>query len=95
MSDYISRALALDLCPNIAEETLKRIPAADVRAAVRGKWICDHPGKNFGKEVRLDKDGCPVTSCHCSVCGEWLTASDEYPAKGSFCPNCGADMREK
>ncbi len=38
MSDYISRAIALDLCPNNAVETLKKIPAADVRPVVRGKW---------------------------------------------------------
>lgn len=76
-------------------EKIDRLPPADVRPVVRGKWISDHPGKNLGEEVRLDKDGCPENSCYCSVCGEWLTASDEYQVKGRFCPNCGADMREE
>lgn len=39
------------------------------------------------------KNGCPVSSCYCSECGEWLTASDEYYVRGNFCPNCGSDNR--
>lgn len=69
-------------------------PAADVVEVRHGRWISDSPGKRFGTVVRLDKDGCPVGSCHCSECGEWLTASDEYPVIGYYCPNCGAKMTE-
>lgn len=68
------------------------IPAADVAPVRRGRWISDGAGKRFGTVVRLDKDGCPVDTCHCSECGEWLTASDEYPVIGRYCPNCGAKM---
>lgn len=65
-------------------------PLPDVREVVRGKWMDDN-----GKTVPWDKlnKNCPAHSAFCSVCGEWLTASDEYPAIGNFCPNCGADMR--
>lgn len=60
-----------------------------VRLVLRGKWLdCN------GNHVPLDDCGCPKTSCWCSVCGDWLTASDEYSTRGRFCPNCGVDMRE-
>ena len=64
------------------------IPAADVQPVRHGRWISER----LGTVVRLDKDGCPVDTCHCSECGEWLTASDEYAAIGRYCPNCGAKM---
>lgn len=55
----------------------------------KGEWLNRH-----GRPVPFDdKDNEPTDSCHCSLCGEWLVASDEYAVKGSFCPNCGADMR--
>lgn len=73
-------------------ELVRTLPAADVVEVRHGRWISDSPGKRFGTVVRLDKDGCPVGSCHCSECGEWLTASDEYPVIGYYCPNCGARM---
>ena len=52
-----------------------------------GKWIGDN-----GKEVYLDEFGNTKHSCHCSVCGDWLVASDEYGCRGRYCPNCGAKM---
>ena len=78
--------------PVVRLDELRKLPSEDVAPVKRGQWISDAPGKRFGKPVRLDKDGCPVDSCHCSECGEWLTASDEYPARGRYCPNCGAIM---
>ena len=74
------------------DRRIQRVPAADVQPVRHGQWISDAPGKRFGTVVRLDKDGCPVDPCHCSECGEWLTASDEYPVIGYYCPNCGAKM---
>ena len=62
-----------------------KIPAADVRPAVRGEWI-DTPLDNFRK-----------FESKCSVCG-WSGVSnyDSYVDvfDFNFCPNCGADMRE-
>lgn len=77
---------------NEMRERLKRIPAADVRPVVRGKWV-----DNKGSPVPWGEKNknCPIHSAYCSVCGEWLTASDEYFVIGNFCPNCGADMREE
>ena len=69
---------------------LSKIPASDVVERKKGKWV---DGK--GNHVPWDEQnkGCPLGSAYCSECGEWLTGSDEYPAFGYFCPNCGADMR--
>lgn len=53
-----------------------------------GKWISD-----WNRKIKMI-DGCPNGSCHCSYCGEWLVASDEYAVKGIYCPNCGARMIE-
>lgn len=66
-------------------ETIKALPSAD---RPKGEWI-DEDGDN----VPLDKDGCPLRSCYCNQCHEWLVASDEYGVNGNFCPSCGADMR--
>ena len=57
---------------------------------MRGEWIdCD------GGKVPVDKYGQPFGWAMCSACGEYLTASDEYPCIGNFCPNCGAPMTDK
>ena len=61
---------------------------ADVRPVKEGHWISAYDGS----VASLNSNGCPEVSCHCSECGDWLTASDEYYAKGRFCPNCGAKM---
>ncbi len=54
----------------------------------KGEWLDED-----GDKVEIDDNGITEGSCWCSVCGEWLVASDEYPTKGNFCPNCGVDMR--
>lgn len=56
--------------------------AADVRENVRGKWIL-----NEKKTTDI------LDWCHCSVCGnlDIIQNAKSY----NFCPNCGADMRER
>lgn len=61
--------------------------APTIEERKKGKWLSED-----GAPIAM-KNGCPVRSCYCSECGEWLTASDEYYVKGNFCPNCSADMR--
>jgi len=99
MAEYIEREAAIDRLEKLmqlqaptARAIMEAIPADDVRPVVRGKWVDDK-----GNPVPWDElnKNCPNHSAYCSVCGEWLTASDEYPATGNFCPNCGADMREE
>lgn len=54
-----------------------------------GKWMSEYGND----EVPLDEEGRTTRSCNCSVCGDWLTASDEYPTRGRYCPNCGVKMK--
>lgn len=57
---------------------------------MRGEWI-----DIDGEKVPVDKYGQPLGWAECSACGEYLTASDEYPCIGHFCPNCGAPMTDE
>lgn len=57
---------------------------------VRGEWI-----DIDGERVPVDKYGQPFGWAKCSACGEYLTASDEYPCIGHFCPACGSPMTDK
>lgn len=63
---------------------------AGYRKQSEGEWVDSN-----GQPVGFDKmnKGCPEKSCYCSVCGEWLTASNEYPCYGYYCPKCGARMK--
>ena len=54
-----------------------------------GEWIDDN-----GANVPLDRDGYTTGMCRCSVCNDWLIASDEYEVRGRYCPNCGARCRQ-
>lgn len=80
--------------------TIVDMDAVDVEPVRHGHWISDSPTFFCGTK-RIERgdvvpifDGSPICSCHCSVCGEWLVASDEYAACGKYCPNCGAKMDE-
>lgn len=107
MNDYISREDVvfqierllnvcgndkMELALNWAKALVNKIPAADVRPVVRGEWY-DGNRYEVAQKVKLDCDGNVTDTAFCSVCGDWLTASDEYAVRGRFCPNCGADMR--
>lgn len=62
------------------------------RDSVRlGRWV-DEKGNPLPWDE--EENGCPRGSAHCSLCGEWLVASDEYRVKGKYCPNCGAKMEK-
>ena len=66
-------------------EALDTVPSITPKQRT-GEWIDSN-----GNKVKM-KNGKPVSSCWCSKCGEWLTASDEYDVRGLYCPNCGAKM---
>lgn len=67
-----------------------RGPTREQVEKVRGEWI-----DIDGEKVPVDKYGQPFGWAMCSACGEYLTASNEYPCIGHFCPNCGAPMTDK
>ena len=80
------RAIELE---KVKIEALRPVTREQVER-VRGEWI-----DIDGEKVPVDKYGQPFGWAMCSACGEYLTASDEYPCIGHFCPNCGAPMTDK
>ena len=80
------RAIELE---KVKIEALRPVTREQVEK-VRGEWI-----DIDGEKVPVDKYGQPFGWAMCSACGEYLTASDEYPCIGHFCPNCGAPMTDK
>lgn len=72
----------------IALTALRPITREQVEG-MRGEWIDD------GEKVPVDENGCPRDWAKCSVCGEYLTASEEYDCTGHFCPACGSPMTDK
>ena len=104
MGDYIERNKVFEMLENasiISDATgdfagyctediqISNIPAADVAPVVHGKWLdaLDNPLPWYEPYPE-----CPNGEARCSICNEILTASDEYPCTGKYCPNCGAKM---
>lgn len=96
MGDYISREAAIRIASgychpaNIAEE-LSKLPAADVRPVVRGKWYWDNNGMDWGIGAWL----CSVCKAMSPMWWNCDKGSPMYKSGHNFCPNCGADMREE
>ena len=88
MAEYIEREAAIDACydgyadcRDDCADNIRRLPAADVRPVVHGRWHYT--------------DAFPHWVC-CSVCfkkfipnREWI---EFYDIPTNFCPNCGAQM---
>ena len=53
----------------------------------QGEWVDEDSDR-----VEIDDNGITEGSCWCSVCGEWIVSSDEFPKKGNYFPNCGSYM---
>lgn len=86
MAEYIKREDVVKRLENLfqlqavtAKAIVNAIPAADVKPVVRGEWEMKPDHYGFFEEI-------PV----CSVCGCTTKMRETY----SFCPNCGADMRD-
>ena len=94
MSDYIKREDAIKAISKCcksdywqtdtiyrgdAEDAIETLPSADVVERKHGEWINVYCG-----EVWVEQ--------YCSECG--VVIEDE-PMDYNFCPNCGADMRER
>lgn len=98
MAEYIEREAAIkDICSRLSNENgvysvvknlINHVPAADVREVKRGTW-------------EYDSDNLPI----CSECGEIALQrifvkvphliQDVRMVCSNFCPNCGANMRQK
>ena len=96
MKEYIEKAVALEAlsksgvtCNMRAHKIVASIQAADVALVRHGRWVNENKNPVPWDECNSK---CPSHSAYCSECREWLTASDEYPVTGLYCPNCGARM---
>ena len=84
--------MAADVCIEALDLAIAALkgPAREQVEKMRGEWI------DFdGEKVPVDKYGQPFGWAQCSACREYLTASDEYPCIGHFCPNCGTPMTDE
>lgn len=81
MSYMEALAVAISALRPVSREQVEKI---------RGEWI-----DIDGETVPVDKYGQTLGWAECSACGQYLTASDEYPCTGHFCPNCGAPMTDE
>jgi len=63
---------AQDLCA----KTVERLPDADVRPVVHGRWVADGDGYHW--------------TYNCSICG-WKDGYP-FNERHNYCPNCGAKM---
>ena len=79
MDEDIEEFVECDYALKITKRHIKKIPPADVRPVVRGRW----EDKQFGPWGAV--------YATCSACRGRVTLD---PAARSFCPSCGADMRE-
>ena len=68
--------------PSWYAERIAKIPAADVRPVVRGKWKFE-----IG-DGKTCVDGWVCTNCNCG-----FHTNVPYFEEFNFCPNCGAEMR--
>lgn len=80
LDEDIEEFVECDYALKTAKKYIKKIPPADVRPVVRGRWILDNR-----------PDG-----------GLWACSNCKFPSEAfavdrlyKFCPNCGADMRER
>ena len=102
MAEYIEREAAIDClhfvcvpqCRQYAQEEIKKIPAADMRPVVRGKW------EDVEVTYVADKTTLPlerISSMRCNQCNRYHTEIFYYGDPTEmvrFCPNCGAKMEE-
>lgn len=72
-----------DDIPVVFKKDIEAIPAADVKPVVRGEWI----KLNMHRGMEQFKCSVCMQECYVPTCME----EPMY----SFCPNCGAEMREK
>ena len=97
MDDFLNATTQLATCRAILSmlgdenqtPTLHPITREQVEKT-KGEWV-----DLDGEKVPVDKYGQPLGWAMCSACGEYLTASDEYPCIGHFCPNCGSPMTDE
>lgn len=95
MEDLIRRSDAIDAVLSVipydeywkeqVEIAVNNLPSAEQK---KGKWV----GHNADDPVWQRDDGTPIF-LECSACQAFVI--NNGAANWNYCPNCGADMREK
>ncbi len=95
MSDYISReeaenrideALRRVFVEPVGKSILSKLPAAEVKHVVMGKWMLVDTEDG-------DRDDTLLMTWWCNRCGKEFKTAGRLDF--DFCPKCGADMRER
>ena len=63
------------------------VSATEMVERKRGEWVVT---KAYNDVIEMD-----VVKYTCSACGEYRLSATGLSQATNFCPNCGADMREK
>lgn len=95
VGDWILHRVFVQNMSDIDRQTILNLPSAQPEQK-KGRWA---PGRKIGKEILTDGTIAVVYEDYkCSSCGlilyRLLHNSDGTPFY-KFCPNCGADMRER
>lgn len=69
---------------NETAERIRKIPSIDIEPK-RGEWKIEETESVWGKGYMLT----------CSECGDTFRVTESALSHEHFCPNCGADMRER
>lgn len=100
MDDYIIREKAVNAAidavddwdggcnksrAELIEMEMNKLPAADVKPVLRGKWMLVDTEDG-------DRDDTLLMTWGCNRCGKEFKTAGRMDF--DFCPNCGADMRE-
>ena len=96
MDEYIKREAAIEEIigeppdahyPSWYAEKIEEIPAADVTPVRHGHWVSLTDCSNAGVYC---------SNCHKKVYKEdYALCNRKNKLRSNYCPNCGADMREK
>lgn len=98
MSDYISREQALsvfgDIHPldhnaNAYKAQIEKMPSADVRENIQGKWISHREHCEMNNLIPSGLG----SYMWCSECDCGIDSKHFHRVNHNFCPNCGADMK--
>lgn len=86
MSEYIKREDAIQavdksMHKDVAIDSIKHIPSADVEPVRHGRWVRESVGSDNSSEGYFK-----ISMAECSECGTCVMG------KPNYCPNCGARM---
>ena len=94
--DIISRsALIADIGESVVFTVKGDAPSAEMRGANKIMSRIDTaPAADVAPVVHGEWRWAEDGHCKCTVCGQYATVK-RVVIKTNFCPNCGADMRER